>query len=464
MSLLINQFINSFRFILLSVFFLLASGSNGQSFIKGADGSVLDQVEQSGGKFYEDGVEKDAYEIFKNNGITMIRLKLWHTPTEPYNDLARIKVMAKRAKDLGLGFTLDFHYSDTWADPGHQKKPAAWDGLAFNVLADSIYEYTKYVIAELKLQNTLPDYVQIGNEINCGMLWNDGNVCNPDSPAQWNKLGILIKKAILGLEEAAGENNDVKIILHIANGANNSACRWWYDNIVEEGIEFDVIGLSYYPWWHGSLANLKNNLNDLAGRYNKDIFLVEAAYPWTLAWNDNTNNIIGSQDQLLSGYPATVDGQFRYLRDLIEIVKSTSNNRGKGLFYWSPEWISAPDWGSPWENVSLFDFDNEVLPSIKAFDDNTGIQDILMQGINLSVSPNPLKNSATISFTLEQKSYVKIELLDFSGREISVFTEAKFERGIFETPFNIESLEPGIYLLKLTINEIYFYQKIIKTD
>lgn len=134
------------------------------------------------------------------------------------------------------------------------------------------------------------------------------------------------------------------------------------------------------------------------------------------------------------------------------------------MFYWSPEWISAPDWGSPWENVSLFDFDNEVLPSIKAFDDNTGIQDILMQGINLSVSPNPLKNSATISFTLEQKSYVKIELLDFSGREISVFTEAKFERGIFETPFNIESLEPGIYLLKLTINEIYFYQKIIKTD
>ena len=464
MSLLTKQFKLTTKFILLFSLLFTFQKAISQAFIKGADGSVLDQVEQSGGVFYENGEVKDAYQIFKNNGITMIRLKLWHTPSEPYNNLARVKVMAKRAKDLGLGFTLDFHYSDTWADPAHQTKPTAWNNLSFDVLADSIYAYTNYVITQLKLQNTLPDYVQIGNEINCGILWNDGNVCDPDSPEQWNKLGILIKKAQQGLEEAIDSGDDVKIILHLADGGNNGVCRWWYDNILEEGVQFDVIGLSFYPWWHGNLTDLKNNLNDLAVRYDKDIIIVEAAYPWTLAWNDNTTNIIGSASQLLSGYPATVDGQYRYLRDIMEVIKSTSNKKGKGMIYWSPEWISSPQWGSPWENVSLFDFDNQVLSSIKAFDDNTDVADVFMPGSRIKIYPNPFTDQATVSFHLNQKSHVKIEILDFSGRHLSSISEEIVETGSTKIPLNISFLTSGIYLLKLTINDLNYYQKIVKSD
>jgi arabinogalactan endo-1,4-beta-galactosidase len=331
-------------------------------------------------------------------------------------------------------------------------------------LADSIYRYTKYVITQLKSQNTLPDYVQIGNEINCGLLWNDGNVCNPDSPEQWNKLGILIKNARLGLEEAIDPGDEVKIILHLADGGNNGVCRWWYDNILEEGVRFDVIGLSFYPWWHGNLSDLKNNLNDLANRYNKDIIIVEAAYPWTLSWNDNTNNIIGSANQLLTGYPATVDGQYRYLRDLMEIIKSTTNGKGKGIMYWSPEWISAPQWGSPWENLALFDFDNEVLSSIKAFDDNTGINDFSSSKIRLGIKPNPATSNATISFTLDEKSFAKIELHLLSGKKLYTIADGNFGQGLIEIPLNLDNLTPGIYLLSLTVNEVNYYQKIIKTE
>jgi arabinogalactan endo-1,4-beta-galactosidase len=464
MSLSVSRVKLSTLIVLLCTFCLTPTSNYSQSFIKGADGSVLDQVEQSGGFFLEGGVEKDAYQIFKNNGITTIRLKLWHTPAEPYNDLSRVMVMAKRIKDLGLGFTLDFHYSDTWADPAHQTKPSAWDDLTFDVLADSIYRYTKYVITQLKSQNTLPDYVQIGNEINCGLLWNDGNVCNPDSPEQWNKLGILIKNARLGLEEAIDPGDEVKIILHLADGGNNGVCRWWYDNILEEGVRFDVIGLSFYPWWHGNLSDLKNNLNDLANRYNKDIIIVEAAYPWTLSWNDNTNNIIGSANQLLTGYPATVDGQYRYLRDLMEIIKSTTNGKGKGIMYWSPEWISAPQWGSPWENLALFDFDNEVLSSIKAFDDNTGINDFSSSKIRLGIKPNPATSNATISFTLDEKSFAKIELHLLSGKKLYTIADGNFGQGLIEIPLNLDNLTPGIYLLSLTVNEVNYYQKIIKTE
>ena len=270
---------------LLSVLLLLSvsiSTCIGQhsDFVKGADGSLLDQVEQSDGVFYEDGEETDAYAIFKNHGFNNIRLKLWHTPELPYNGLERVKMMAKRAAVLGLSITLDFHYSDTWADPGHQTKPAAWSDASFTALTDSVRNYSRNVIFQLRLQNSLPEYIQLGNEITCGMLWDEGRVCDPwNTDEQWNKLGLLIKNAIQGVYEALLPEDEVKIIIHFDNGGNNAACRWFYDNIQEENIEYDVIGLSFYPWWHGDLDDLENNLNDLASRYSKDVMVVETGYP-----------------------------------------------------------------------------------------------------------------------------------------------------------------------------------------
>ena len=454
--------------LLLSLFLILSTvicQAQLLSFVKGADGSVLDQVEQSGGKFYNHGVETDAYEILKKYGFNNIRLKLWHTPSEPYNDLGRVKAMAKRANDLGLGITLDFHYSDTWADPANQQKPEVWNQLQFSILTDSIRQYTRNVIGQLKLQNTLPEYIQIGNEISCGMLWNDGNVCNPDSPEQWNKLGILIKNAIQGVNEALSTDDKVKIIIHFDNGGNNGACRWFYDNITEEGIDFDIIGLSFYPWWHGTLTNLRNNLNDLATRYEKDIIVVEFGYPWTLAWNDNTNNLVGLEDQLHDGYPATVEGQYTYIRDLIELVKATSGNHGTGVMYWSPEWIVAPTFGSPWENVALFDFNNEVLESIRAFEDNAGAtENQYKDPVMLNVFPNPFQEETNISFDLSQHQLIKLSLMNLYGEPVINLHHGNLNKGNHKFSLNNEGLSSGLYIIRLSCEQFAVEQKIILID
>jgi arabinogalactan endo-1,4-beta-galactosidase len=329
----------------------------GQGFIWGADVSFLDEIEDSGGVYTENGVAGDALEILKDNGIDYVRLRLWHTPQDRYCDLERTLAMAERLGKLGLGFLLDLHYSDTWADPGRQTKPAAWADLAFEDLRDSLYDYTRQVIAELAGQNTLPDMVQIGNEITCGMLWDDGRLCGPfDTAEQWGKLSQLLKAAISGVDDGLGVDDSVGIVIHVDCGGDSARCRWFFDHLARQGVDFDVIGLSYYPWWHGTLDDLRANLGMLAGRYGKDIIVVETAYPWTLGWFDDTHNMVGLREQLLAGYPASVAGQRRFLADLASVISQTPGGRGRGLFYWAPEYISVPKLGSPWENMTLFDF------------------------------------------------------------------------------------------------------------
>lgn len=445
-----NRFAIKLPAIVFTLLVSINSLSQVNTFIKGADGSFVNQVEDAGGKYYDDGTEKDVLQIFKDNGFNYIRLKLWHTPENEYNSLPNVMEMAKRAKDLGYGFLLDFHYSDTWADPGHQEKPASWEGLAFNILADSIYEYTKYVITQLKSQNTLPDMVQIGNEITCGMLWDDGKVCNPETPQQWNQLGILIKRAIEGLNESLDSGEEVKVIIHFDNGASNSGCRWFYDNILDQEIEFNIIGLSYYPWWHGTLTELKNNLNDLSPRYKKDIIVVEGGYPWTLAWNDNVNNIIGSTEQLHPGYPATVEGQANFLKEVMDIIHKIPENRGKGFMYWSPEWVTAPQLGSPWENVALFNFDNEVLESIKVFDDQSGNgEGIMIKPFKLNnPHPNPFRTKTTIEFKLKSKEMVELTVYNAIGRKVDTIINKQIDAGNYSIQWNATGLPAGVYYLR----------------
>lgn len=358
---------------LLPVFFVLvatfaSSRLYGQDsdFIKGADVSFLRQIEDLGGQYYVDGAARDPLDIFRENEFNWMRLKLWHAPAEDYNNLSRILSMASRFKEKGLKFLLNFHYSDTWADPGRQTKPAAWQDLPFEVLTDSVYQYTLRVISALQAQGTPPDMVQIGNEITPGLLWNDGRVGG--SFHNWSNLGELINAGIRGVNNGVGQGDSVRIMIHIDRGGDNEAARWFYDNLLNQGVEFDVIGLSFYPWWHGTLDALRVNLNNLAFRYDKDIVVVETAYPWTLSWlNDGHGNIVGNSSQVSSGYPATVDGQKMFLRDLIGIIRDVPNAHGKGLFYWEPEYISVPPIGSPWENLALFDFEGNALGSFEAF-------------------------------------------------------------------------------------------------
>jgi len=242
--------------------------------ILGADISFLPELEARGRKFYDKGVEKDAMEILKDYGFNYIRLRVFNDPAAPkgyspgkgFCDLEHTKIMARRIKALGLKFLLDFHYSDTWADPGKQFKPAKWTDLSFPALNDSVRYFTKRVLTELKEQGTLPDMVQVGNEINHGMLWPTGKNNNMDS------LATLVKSGIAGIKEVSSKP---KIMIHIACGGQNEESIKFIDAFLERGVKFDIIGQSYYPEWHGTIMDLKNNLTDLTKRYKQDVIVVE---------------------------------------------------------------------------------------------------------------------------------------------------------------------------------------------
>ena len=434
--------------------------------IKGVDLSMLYEIEENGGIYKENGIIKDGLQIFKDHGVNFVRLRLWHTPTNGYNNFDKTLLMANRIKTLGLKILLDIHYSDTWADPGHQMKPAAWVNLSFQDLKDSVYQYTFNVITALKNQNTLPEIVQIGNEITCGMLWDDGCVCDQfNTPQQWAQLAELINEGIRGVNVSLETGDTVKIMIHIDRGGDNNGSQWFFDHLIEQNVDFDIIGLSYYPWWQGTLSDLELNLNDLAQRYGKEIILVETAYPWTLDWYDNTHNIVGDPSQLLPGYPATVEGQTNFLSDLITLVRNIPDNKGTGLFYWAPEWISVPALGSPWENVTLFSFTGEILSSISVFD--TIPSDVkLSNGTSLSFNlyqnyPNPFNPKTIISYTIPQADFVKLNVYNVLGNEVTtLFNEVK-PSGNYKVEFDGSNLPSGVYFYVLKADDFLDVKKMI---
>lgn len=245
--------------------------------ILGADISFLPELEAQGMKFSENGQENDAIEILKIHGFNYIRLRIFHSPSgekgyspsKGFCDLNHTMLMAKRIKAAGMKFLLDFHYSDYWADPQQQFKPAAWEGLDFETLTDSLRNYTRHVIKALKDQGTLPDMVQIGNEINHGMVWPDGHISHPD------QLAALIKA---GTEGVKAVDANVLIMLHLALGGQQDESIFWFDNMFSRGVDCDLIGLSYYPRWHGTLADLESNMDALIVRYNKPVNVVEYSH------------------------------------------------------------------------------------------------------------------------------------------------------------------------------------------
>ncbi len=240
----------------------------------GADISFLPQLEERGIRFSDKGVEKDAIQILKDHGFNYIRLRIFndpandsgYSPKKGFCNLDYTKQMAKRIKAAGMKLLLDFHYSDTWADPGKQYKPAAWKGLSFTELKKALYDYTRQVMAELKEQGTTPDMVQIGNEINHGIVWPEGSIFNPDGLAQLINAGTAAVKSV---------DPKVVMMLHVALGGQNHESVHFIDQMLARNVSFDVIGESYYPKWHGTLDDLRDNLNDLVSRYNKDVIVVE---------------------------------------------------------------------------------------------------------------------------------------------------------------------------------------------
>lgn len=361
-------------------------------FIKGADISTLLEAEQHGAKFYnQNGQQQDAIAILKANGVNYVRLRLWVDPQDASgktygggsNNLENTIALAKRVKAQGLKLLLDFHYSDFWTDPGKQFKPKAWEKMDYPQLKTAIHDYTRDTFARFKKEGVLPDMVQIGNEINGGMLWPEGKSWGQGG-GEFDRLAGLLNAAISGLKENLTGGEQVKIMLHLAEGTKNDTFRWWFDEIAKRDVPFDIIGLSMYTYWNGPISALKANMDDISKRYNKDVIVVEAAYGYTLDNCDNAENSFQAKEEKDGGYPGTVQGQYDYIHDLMQSVIDVPDHRGKGIFYWEPTWIAVPgttwatkagmkyihdEWkeGNARENQALFDCQGKVLPSITVF-------------------------------------------------------------------------------------------------
>lgn len=361
-------------------------------FIKGADISTLLEAEQHGAKFYnQNGQQQDAIAILKANGVNTVRLRLWVDPQDAdgntygggSNNLENTIALAKRVKAQGLQLLLDFHYSDFWTDPGKQFKPKAWEKMDYLQLKTAIHDYTRDTIARFKKEGVLPDMVQIGNEINGGILWPEGKSWGQGG-GEFDRLAGLLTAAIGGLKENLTDGEQVKVMLHLAEGTKNDTFRWWFDEITRRNVPFDIIGLSMYTYWNGPISALKANMDDISKRYNKDVIVVEAAYGYTLDNCDNAENSFQAKEEKDGGYPGTVQGQYDYIHDLMQAVIDVPDQRGKGIFYWEPTWIAVPgttwatkagmkyihdEWkeGNARENQALFDCQGKVLPSITVF-------------------------------------------------------------------------------------------------
>ncbi|HEX4811212.1 MAG TPA: arabinogalactan endo-1,4-beta-galactosidase [Nonomuraea sp.] len=332
--------------------------------VRGADVSSLAKSEALGGVYRDArGRPDDALRILATAGLNFVRLKVWVNPADGYNTKTQVLRIARRAKAQGMKLLIDFHYSDTWADPGKQIKPAAWESLTFEQLRQAVYDHTYDVLDALRDQGTTADMVQVGNEINGGLLWPDG------SNTTWPGTAALLTSGYDAVKAVSGAT---KVVLHLANGGDNGLYRWWFDNAAANGIRYDVIGMSYYPYWHGTLETFQANINDVAARYGKPIVVVETAYPFTTADDDGWENLITSPEPY-PGYPATPQGQAALLAKVADVVRRVPNGLGLGLFTWEATWTGVPGngWdpadpssGNAWENQALFDYADRALPAM----------------------------------------------------------------------------------------------------
>ena len=332
-------------------------------FIKGMDISTLLEEEACGAKYYDNGVVQDLFAILKAYGTNSVRLRLWNDPYAPdgtpygagTNDLDKVIVLAERAKKYQIGYLLDLHYSDFWADPGKQTTPKAWQGMNEDELEAAVYQYTKEVMQTLKDKDLLPEMVQVGNELTNGLLWPSGRKLEFDRIAKYLNAGIRAVREIQA---------DIPIMIHLDNGGFNEMYVEWFDEFTKRAEPFDIIGLSYYPFWHGAMEDYRDRegkpLDQLKGMATKP-------------------ELVEKLD-----YPMTKEGQTTFMKDLMELIADIPG--GEGLYYWEPAWIPVPGcgWateaalaytgekgpgGNEWANQALFDYNGNALPVLAVIRD-----------------------------------------------------------------------------------------------
>lgn len=363
-------------------------------FVKGMDLSTLIELERCGAKYYDDGKEMDILDIMKKYDVDTIRIRLWNDPWsetgESYgageNDLKTSLEIAKRVTEAGFGVLLNFHYSDFWADPGKQFKPKAWADFGVEELEKAVFDFTAETMETFEKAGVNITMVQVGNELSNGLLWPEGKVPNYDNIAKFVNAGIR------GVRKVDGE---VPIMIHLDNGGKNELYREWFDNFMQRGEDFQIIGLSYYPFWHGTLDMLENNMNDIAKRYGKDLIVAEVSMGYTMEdykdyekLSDEERKGYATRQELVEKieYPMTVQGQYDFMEDFLNRISHIADNKGRGFFYWEPAWIPVhgSGWATPaslkyiqdpgpcgneWANQALFDYEGNALPTLKLIRD-----------------------------------------------------------------------------------------------
>ena len=366
----------------------------------GMDFSTLEETEALGGVFRQDGKAGDLVEILAKNGVNAARLRLWVNPHSasgaPYGggtcDLPLVIRLARRAKRAGMRFLLDLHYSDFWCDPGRQLPPKGWETLTLAQLSMRVYDYTRDVLAALEREGLSPDMVQVGNEITNGMLWPQGRLSDPKPGHARDGFDALSWLVNAGCR-AVREHSSARVMLHLERSGDNAVWREWFDRLIARGADFDVIGASYYPYWHGNFEALRFNLNDMIARYGKDVMIVETAYAFTSEHFDPTqagaNLVINDSLKCYDGsdapYPLSMEGQRQFTKELLNLVASLDGGHGTGVYYWEPAWLplrgstwasfAARDYmgerdkpgGNEWANQCIFDYEGNATPALKEF-------------------------------------------------------------------------------------------------
>jgi arabinogalactan endo-1,4-beta-galactosidase len=334
-------------------FLLAAAGARAADFAFGADLSFLKQAEDRG-KVFKDGTNAmPGLQIFREHGYNWIRLRIFVEPVGQNlpNDLKYTLAMAQAAKKLGYKFLLDFHYASSWADPGKQPTPPQWKGISHAERAEAVFAYTRDTIAALRDGGALPDMVQIGNEVSNGMLWPDGQL-----PDNWERFAAYLYAGINGVDAGRGNGPRPKIMIHVDFGGQKKKTKWFFDKLNSYDVPYDVIGLSYYPRWQGTLMDLRENLAFAAREYGKDIIVVETGYNW---------KPIPATSDRPQPFPTTPAGQRDFLDEVTRIVMEVPGGHGKGVFWWEPAASRNIDMRS------FFDDDGNSLPVLTVFDKYT---------------------------------------------------------------------------------------------
>lgn len=452
-------------------------------FIVGVDISSIIAVEEAGGVFYnDDGIEQDVFEILKDHGINYVRIRLWHNPVNengvPFgggNNSTEVGILiAKRAARVGMRILIDFHYSDFWADPAKQTIPRAWKDLTEEEVEKALYDYTYDTIKEFEKNGVRPHMVQIGNEINTGFI-------KPIAPTQrgYARIAKFLKQGIKAVNDV---DKSIKTAIHLAEGASIESLKYFFDRIIQNEVEFDIIGLSYYSFWHGPLEQFRETLEQLNDLYEQDIVVMEYSYGFTEKVTENASHIYNSDMESVGGYKTSMQGQASYIRDVNHAIASVEN--GIGSFYWEPAWLPVKNagWASEgarsylvaqgddvtslshvsWANQALFSYTGKALPTLDVFNemktstfDNEEVLSYESEmKINFNLGTNePLPRYTTATTSLDRKALVEV-----------MWNQADVEK----------LTKPGEYIINGTINsdgeklpvtlEVIAYQNYVVND